>query len=63
MSQSYTSVVPLTLTEDMRLALFGILHRMPARDPDLDDGLEYMNDRPMSRNQYAENYLGEEWKD
>ena len=60
---SYTNVLPPALTEDMRLALFGILQRMPARNPDLDDGLEYMTDRPMNRNQYAQEYLGEEWKD
>lgn len=40
------------------------LGRYSSRDPDLDDGLEYMHDeRPMNCNRYAEQYIGEEWKD
>jgi hypothetical protein len=61
MSNSYTDV-PLRIADDERLMLHGQVWRRPIKDPDLDDGLEYMTDF-NNVNQYAQNNLGEEWMD
>lgn len=54
---------PAKIDDDQRLKLNGYVWRKPMRDPDLDYGLDYMTDRPVRRNSYAEQYLGMDWED
>lgn len=49
-------------SDDARLLADGYVWRRPVRDPDLDDGLEYMTDKVFI-NAYARDYHGMEWED
>lgn len=61
MSKPYTEV-PLRIADDERLTLQGQVWRRPVKDPDLDDGLDYMTDKVWI-NAYARDYHGMEWED